>query len=569
MSNNNKSKLSGNGSLDQPGWRSHPAVPALLGAVAMWCIQPPLGWSWLAPLAPIPWLFLVGRRGFDTVGRMRAAGRRPYRWMYAGGVLHWALMMQGIRHPHVALVAGWLVLALYLGIYPLLFVVLTRRAVHRLRWPLGLAAPLVWVALEMARGWMLTGFSLGLLAHSVSELPLLIQIADLGGAYLVSGVLMLSATALWLLTPLPAPLQADAEAPGERRWLTAAAAALAVALTCGYGAWRLARELPEPTMEVALVQGARDVFYEYNEKVNEEMYLDYRNRTIELVRKHPEVRLVIWPESSLRAHIPERRITGPLKSIEPELSEARYREALEQYERMYRSELESLAYVVSPMTEVDLMVSGESVHHEGADEIRFNSTTLLRDDGVFIDRYYKMYPVMFGEYVPLGATFPFIYDLVPLPAGLTSGPAPKPMKVGGLIFSPSICFETTLPGAIRSQVAELRRQGEMPDVLVNPANDGWFHGSSVLDLHAQCVVFRAVENGRPVLCAANGGLTRWVDAKGRILGELARRTERELLAYVGPGAGVTLYQRIGDLFGAACVGVVLVSFVPLRRRVAA
>ena len=99
----------------------------------------------------------------------------------------------------------------------------------------------------------------------------------------------------------------------------------------------------------------------------------------------------------------------------------------------------------------------------------------------------------------------------------------------------------------------------MPDALINPTNDGWFHGSSILDLHANCMVFRALENRRPVLAPANGGLTSWIDAHGRVQDRLPRKTKQELIARIGPGQGVSPYQRLGDTFAWLCVVVCLVS----------
>ena len=69
---------------------------------------------------------------------------------------------------------------------------------------------------------------------------------------------------------------------------------------------------------------------------------------------------------------------------------------------------------------------------------------------------------------------------------------------------------------IRGQVNALAAEGREPDVLVNLTNDGWFWGSSELDLHLSCGVFRAVECRKPLLIAANTGFSAWIDSDGRI-----------------------------------------------------
>ena len=131
-------------------------------------------------------------------------------------------------------------------------------------------------------------------------------------------------------------------------------------------------------------------------------------------------------------------------------------------------------------------------------------------------RYDKMHPVLFGEYVPLGETFPWLYRLTPMAGGLTAGEEPQVFEAAGLRWCPCICFENTVPHLVRRQVVELSRRGTPPDVLVTLTNDGWFWGSSMLDLHFACGIFRAVELRRPMLIAANTGFSAWVDADGRV-----------------------------------------------------
>ena len=98
-----------------------------------------------------------------------------------------------------------------------------------------------------------------------------------------------------------------------------------------------------------------------------------------------------------------------------------------------------------------------------------------------------------------------------------------------------------MPHLIRHQVLELRERGEEPDVLVNLTNDGWFWGSSELDLHFMCGVFRAVECRKPLLIAANTGFSAWIDADGRVRKQGPRRsgdpaaTEAVILAESRPG----------------------------------
>ena len=73
-------------------------------------------------------------------------------------------------------------------------------------------------------------------------------------------------------------------------------------------------------------------------------------------------------------------------------------------------------------------------------------------------------------------------------------------------------------------------EGREPDILVNLTNDGWFWGSSELDMHLACGVFRAVECRKPLLIAANTGFSAWIDGDGRIREQGPRRATDVIMA---------------------------------------
>ena len=77
---------------------------------------------------------------------------------------------------------------------------------------------------------------------------------------------------------------------------------------------------------------------------------------------------------------------------------------------------------------------------------------------------------------------------------IDAGPSPICIKLGGLCLCPNICFENTVPHLVRRQVRELIEAGQSPDALITVTNDGWFWGSSLLDHHLACGVFRADRN---------------------------------------------------------------------------
>jgi apolipoprotein N-acyltransferase len=199
-----------------------------------------------------------------------------------------------------------------------------------------------------------------------------------------------------------------------------------------------------------------------------------------------------------------------------------------------------------------LLVGGNSwLLGPGQDQRSYNAALLADPAGNVVGRYFKMHAVMFGEYIPLADMFPFIYRFVPI-SGMAVGDGPRAFRVGSFTLAPSICFESVVPHLIRRHVVELTRQGTPPDILVNVTNDGWFFGSSILDLHLRCAVFRAIENRLPMIVAANTGFSAWIDGSGRIQAIGPRRAPAVLIADVQPDGRTSVYHTLGDWPASLC-----------------
>jgi apolipoprotein N-acyltransferase len=149
---------------------------------------------------------------------------------------------------------------------------------------------------------------------------------------------------------------------------------------------------------------------------------------------------------------------------------------------------------------------------------------------------------------------------------VTPGDRPACFGLGDVCIVPNICYESVLSHLIRRQVNELKEAGNNPQILINLTNDGWFWGSSELDTHLACGVFRAVECRKPFLVAANTGISAWIDGDGRIRAEAARHTTDSLLAEVSLDARESLYLRYGDWFAGVCLAMSVVFAVGGGRR---
>lgn len=521
---------------------------SLAAGILLWASFPPLNWWPLAWIAPVPWLCLARMPGRFT--------RRTYAWIYLGGLVHWLAMLQGIRLAHPALYLGWITLAAYLAVYTPLLVWLCRVAVQRLRLPLVVAAPVVWVGLELVRGHFVTGFSAGLLGHTQVAWTSLLQIADIFGGYGVSFVLAIVAAAFARF--VPAAWLGIGEKPGGWWLWPGAAAAACVAGALAYGHYRLAEVPPlagETPLRAALIQGSLDTVFDVSEEEHrrrvDRTFEHYGDLTKQALEKDEKLDLVIWPESMF-ARV-EFRVAEPL-AIPPKVSMTadELRKRLAELQQPFDAKVQGAA---AQLRGPHFLFGTTTLQYGPHKPKQFNAALLADSQGRIVDRYYKVHPVMFGEYIPFGEWFPWIYDWTPLPGGLDRGPGPVAMKVAGKRLSPCICFENIVPHLVRSQVLELSRRGTPPDILVTVTNDGWFYGSSILDLHFRCAVFRAIENRRPMLIAANTGFSAHIDVSGRIIAVGPRRAPKVLIVEVRPDGRVPLYHQLGDWPAIACAVV--------------
>ena len=166
----------------------------------------------------------------------------------------------------------------------------------------------------------------------------------------------------------------------------------------------------------------------------------------------------------------------------------------------------------------------------------------------------------FGEYVPGRNTVPFIARIVgdQVPADFTRGKEPVVFRLTNdeVKVAPLICFEDTL--------GELTRQFVLrgANLLANVTNDGWFLRSAGSRQHLENAIFRCIETRRPMVRAANTGVTCFVNRFGRVTQVLldakgSQFTEGVLTGNVDvpTDGGLTFYVRHGELFAQVCGGV--------------
>jgi len=464
-------------------------------------------------------------------------------------------------------VAGWLALSLYLALYPAAWVWMARVSMPE---PLadgdrGADAPLgggacsswgwaassrwaaqcafYWVALEMVRARLLTGFPWNPLGGSQFEMLSLIQVAAWTGVYGISFLMVWFSMALLRVA---AGWTRDA-----RSWRSVVAVLyppvlVVVAVSAG-GFYRI-MGFPAGTrpLSMALVQPslAQSLIWDAKESTNRFHGL------LELSRQAlaEPADVLVWPEAAVPNVL-------------------RYDEGL------------TLPGVTNLAREhriwIVLTADDAAPRFAGAGEGEwdfYNSAFLFDPEGQLRAEYRKRHLVAFGEFVPLVRWLPLMRHLTPVQEGFTAGDRPGwfALPPGDIEAAPLICFEDIFGHQVRGHVRP------ETDLLLNLTNDGWFGHSAAQWQHAVNALFRAVENGRPLVRCTNNGVSCWIDPVGRMnvlaFGEDASVYGRGFgridlrLPAAGEQWPATFYNRHGDWFGWGCVAISLLSLGIARFR---
>jgi apolipoprotein N-acyltransferase len=386
----------------------------------------------------------------------------------------------------------------------------------------------------MIQARLIGGFPWNFLGASQSKLIPLIQTASITGIY---GVSFLVA---WFSVSLLSGVVSVLREPDRRSamarevWVPT----LVVAACFAVGFTRINRApIPSREVRVTVVQPSIPQTDIWDAEVNERRFEELLNLTESALER--EADLVVWPEAAV-----------------PEL--------LRWDENTYNPILE-----LSMSNDVPMIIGADdAIPYFGPPPERpteySNCAWLITPDGEISKPYRKRKLVAFGEHIPFSRVLPFIAWFTPIEGQFTPGTNIVWFDLPELHLRTAtlICFEDTFPHEARKHVdAET-------DFLVNLTNDGWFGQSAAQWQQAATAVFRAVENGVPLLRATNNGITCWIDRFGRMR-QVFRDSEgsvygrgfaRFMLQLSAKGDHAeTLYNRYGDWFGWGCVGLGFVS----------
>jgi apolipoprotein N-acyltransferase len=370
-----------------------------------------------------------------------------------------------------------------------------------IRWLLVLPAALV--ILEWFRGWFLSGFPWLATGYTHLDTPLA-GFAPVGGVYAMSLAVMISAGTLVTLILGSSRARVVAVTSAAALWLTG--------FILSNQTWTQAVDEP---VKVAIVQGA----------VRQELKWspEWRDKTIDLyrdlTRPHLGADIIVWPEAALPALVHE--LSHVLQ---------------EQWRAVY--------------TRGSTLVLGQ-VRYDFDESVYYNAVLALGKEPQW---YAKRRLVPFAEHFPVPKSVRDWLKGMKLPySGFKSGVRNQSaLDAGGQKLAVTICYED----AYGADQLEVLKQATL---LVNVTNDAWFGDSTAAPQHLQISRTRALEAGRPLLRAANDGISAIIDAGGRVQQTLPRFEPGVLTGSVQPRTGLTPYARVGNVPVVVFCSLVLVA----------
>jgi apolipoprotein N-acyltransferase len=517
------------------------ALSALSGFFLFACF-PSLDWSSLVWIAPLPLLLALAEetrllRAF-ILGYIAGA-------VFLAGSCYWFVYVMrryGDMGPLLAfgvLVLFLIVFSVFFGAYALVLAVVVRRSTV---WAL-VAAPFLWVALEVARTYLITGFPWDLLGYAVHPVGLR-QLASVTAVYGLSFMVMTISAGLawWLLEP--------------KRWQRMAVpAGLALLLVVAnhfqffvppleFSGGKHRTYLLQPNIPLDEAKLEKWIPWQNPAKLNElvRQTVDAACQGVAStasvtlpdcsgVAANGAAPLVIWPENPAPFYFGR--------------------------DPVFRKAMETMATHTG-----GYVVTGTVMFDAKGLEPR-NSAVVLDPQGRVALVYDKIHLVPFGEYVPWWA-FPSLVGKITFETGsFVPGTEYKIAATPASGIGVFICYESIFPQLVRKLVAN------GAGVLVNISDDGWFGNSAAGLQHLEMARLRAIENGRYLLRGTNDGVTAIIDPRGEIVARLPRYQLAVLSGSFYFATGHTFYTEHGDIFAWLCVAiaaVMILASIFVRRK---
>ena len=453
------------------------------------------------------------------------------------GLVHYLSLVYWLAHtmsayghlPFYVSIPVLFLLSFYLAFYIALFSMAVTRLCSS---PLSLLfiPPLIWVSLEYVRSFLFTGFPWELMGYTQFNMLNIIQISDLFGVYGVSFAIVLSNAVAFLIYLC----LMDKNWQGKRvqtKLAVGAMTALVVILGAVfiYGKWRINNihklVAMSPSSKVTIVQGNIDQAKKWDPAFQKSSTMKYIH--LSSLSKDLQPDLVVWPETATPFYF------------------------------MHDTELSKLVLAGIHEIGTDFLIGSPAFTLKNNKIEYYNSAFLVDAVGNVNGRYDKTHLVPFGEYVPMKKWLPFVSKMVEGVGDFDIGEKGQTIRWQKSSIGIQICYEIIFPALSRAMVQN------HASLLVNITNDAWYGRSSAPYQHFSMSVFRAVENRRSLVRAANTGISGFIEPSGSVI-ETTQIFKDAVITQKVPILQVeTLYSRFGDVFAMACLGL-SVFFILLR-----
>lgn len=490
-----------------------PAIAS--GATLVFCFPTfdlyPLAWIALSPLLVSLW----GKRPAEAFAAGMLMGI-----FYFFGTAYW--IYYSISHyghlPLFLSIALVFLLCLYLSLYTGLFAMAFSARMQASKLPAFILAPVFWVLLEYIRSYALTGFPWSSIGYSQYKFLPAIQIADITGIYGVSFLVLAVNGAVADIFLLKKRLSRMPLFPVYQTILSLAVFAVFLAAIFTYGFWRLNQQRPGDTLRVSLIQGNIAQDEKWNPEFRQQAINTYKDLTLKASSMSPS--LIIWPETAVPFYFGyDEGPSGDLVSFQHSLN----------------------SYLLFGSVLIKKPPSSEGA------ALLSNSAVLLDRAGKVSYVYDKIHLVPFGEYVPLRTALFFVDKLVHGIGDFIPGDRVVRANTEIGSFSVYICYEIIFPGLVRKGFSK------GGDFIVTITNDAWFGRTTGPYQHFSMAVFRAIENRKPVVRAANSGISGYIDSNGRIQNATRLFEGRAETVDIKKDGTLTFYSRYGDIFSYFCI----------------
>jgi apolipoprotein N-acyltransferase len=528
----NKLRVAGLAIILAWGWK-RAAIALVAGALSALAMAPFNAWPVLFLTFPIA-VWLIDGAGAGRWRGIPAAAMSGF-WFGLGYFvvgLYWIGYAFLVDAPTFAWLMPFAVLGLptYLALFTAAGFALARllwtRDASRL-----LALAISLTVTEWLRGHLLSGFPWNSFGYALSEPLALAQTASLIG--------------LWGMTFLAVAIFAspavliDGSSRGRKPWIAPMAAIGLLVAMAVFGAVKLSLQptvLTKVKLRIMQPNLQQDVKFNYGAKAQTmQKYLTLSDRASGPQSTGvSDANILIWPESAFPFFLTR--------------------------------EADAMAQIADLLPRGTVLITGSVRAPDLPAGVRitraYNSIYVIDHDGSVLSVYDKLHLVPFGEYLPFQGLMEKLgfVQLTRVQGGFIPGIRRRAIEIPNAPRAlPLICYEAIFPGDITTR-------DDRPGWIINLTNDGWFGISTGPYQHLQQMRLRAIEEGLPVVRAANTGISAVIDSSGRIVARLGLGIEGVLDANLPSALPPTIYARLRDIPTAAILAVALLLVI--RRRFA-